>query len=94
MTVSENTKLVNDVLGRTDLTDADVVCIADDWRAFCNDPEKYRNTVVVDMVNQYIDEELYEEVDDDYENIMPCDIYGPWACSISCSNYAKCMGWA
>ena len=50
MTVSENTKLVNDVLGRTDLIDADVVCIADDWRAFCNDPEKYRNTVVVDMV--------------------------------------------
>ena len=90
--VSENTKLINEVLGRTDLIDADVVCIADDWRAFCNDPEKYRNTVVVDMVNQYIEEELYEEVDYGYEMNMPCDTYGPCACSSSCPNYIQCQG--
>ena len=84
--------LINEVLGRTDLQEADVICLADDWRAFCNDPEKYRGTVVVDMVNQYIEEELYEEVDDGYESNMPCDTYGPCACSSSCPNYINCQG--
>lgn len=29
---------------------------------------------------------------EDFEN-APCDTYGPAACSSSCSNYARCMGW-
>ena len=31
--------------------------IEEDWNAFYNDPEAYAGTVVVDMVNQYIDEQ-------------------------------------
>lgn len=31
--------------------------IEKDWNAFYTDPEKYAGTVVVKMVNQYIDEQ-------------------------------------
>lgn len=27
-----------------------------DWNAFTKEPEKYANSIVVDMVNQYLDE--------------------------------------
>ena len=57
MTMTENVKLINEVLGRDDLTEADVTCLADDWRAFCNNPMKYADTVVPLLVNQYLDED-------------------------------------
>ena len=38
------------------------------------------------------DEEEYEEYYDDTGN-MPCDTYGPAACTPSCSNYPRCQGW-
>lgn len=31
-----------------------------DWNAFYNNPSRYANTVVVDMVNQWIDEKANE----------------------------------
>ena len=37
-------------------------------------------------------EEEYEDYYDDTGN-MPCDTYGPAACSPSCSNYPRCQGW-
>lgn len=90
MTMKENVRLVNEVLGRNDLNEADVTVIADDWKAFCNDPEKYRDTAVVDMVNLYIDETIGELVDDISSN-MPCDTYGMCACSSSCPQYFSCQ---
>jgi len=39
-------------------------------------------------------DENYEPEDDDYgyEMNMPCDNYGPVACSYSCPMYLKCQG--
>ena len=35
----------------------------------------------------------FEEDDWGWESNMPCDTYGPAACSSSCANYARCQGW-
>ena len=48
---------VQKVLGRDDLDYWDVhELIAEEWAAFYDEPEKYAGSVVVDMVNQFLDE--------------------------------------
>ena len=44
------------VLGRDDVRSFSQYRLIKDWRAFCTEPSKYIGTVVVDMVNQYINE--------------------------------------
>lgn len=45
-----------------------------------------------DWDDPFVDNDFEPADDDEYSN-APCDTYGPAACSSSCSNYAKCMGW-
>ena len=45
---------VSRVLGR-EITDTEVELIHDDWKAFYNEPVKYSNSIVISMVNQYLD---------------------------------------
>ena len=52
----ENSKaeLLSDILGRS-ISSTDENYIYDEWRAFYNNPESFRNSVVVDMVNKGLD---------------------------------------
>ena len=53
---------VQKVLGREDLDYWDVhELIAEEWAAFYDEPEKYAGSVVVDMVNQFLDEYSRED---------------------------------
>ena len=38
------------------------------------------------------EEDEYEDEDFGYESNMPCDTYGPLACTPNCSNWQKCNG--
>lgn len=38
----------------TPLTDYQWYCICDDWKAFADDPLKYANTAVIDMIKDYV----------------------------------------
>lgn len=42
----------------TPLTDYQWYCISDDWKAFADDPLKYADTAVVDMVKDYMSNTL------------------------------------
>ena len=56
--------------------------------------EAMMNNAICDAEEEYSEDEYEEEYDDyGYEYNMPCDTYGPAACSSSCPNYAKCQGW-
>lgn len=54
MTAESRTKLVSAVLKRK-MTDVEMQLIYEDWKAFHDDPVKYSGTVVVEMVNEYLD---------------------------------------
>ena len=54
MTVESRTKLVSTVLNRK-VTEEEMQLIYEDWRAFHDDPAKYSGTVVVQLVNEYLD---------------------------------------
>lgn len=46
--------VIEDILG--ECFDAELLtAMQREWKAFYNAPEKYRGTIVVDMVNQWID---------------------------------------
>lgn len=47
-------ELLSDILGRS-ISSTDENYIYDGWRAFYNNPESFRNSVVVDMVNKGLD---------------------------------------
>lgn len=53
----DNSNMMNDVLGRK-IGWVNFGELENDWRAFFNEPQKYKNTVVVDMVNKWADEKL------------------------------------
>lgn len=38
------------------LTNTQFKAIYKDWNAFSKDPEKYQNSIVIDMIKQYINE--------------------------------------
>ena len=54
MTVESRTKLVSAVMNRK-VTEDEMQLIYEDWRAFHDDPAKYSGTVVVQLVNDYLD---------------------------------------
>jgi hypothetical protein len=45
---------VEEVLGRK-ISEEDYEILYPDWRCFCENAEHYRGTIVVQMVNQYMD---------------------------------------
>lgn len=47
--------LIENVLDRF-LTSKELESLERDWKAFYNDPCKYRGTVVVELVNSYLSE--------------------------------------
>lgn len=53
----DNSEVLNSVLGRK-IGWVSFRELEHDWNEFYNDPSKYRNSVVVDMVNQWADEKL------------------------------------
>ena len=54
MTAESRTKLVSAVLNR-EVTEVEMQLIYEDWRAFHDDPAKYSGSVVVSLVNEYLD---------------------------------------
>lgn len=46
--------LIENVLDRF-VTSAELKALESDWKAFYNDPCKYKGTVVVELVNSYLD---------------------------------------
>lgn len=54
--MSKSTKQirVEKTLNRS-IDEADFELLYDAWRAFCEDPEQYSNTIVTAMVNLYLD---------------------------------------
>ena len=59
-----------------------------------SDTDIYAKYPTAPLNDKYADgwDEIDDDADDAYSN-APCDTYGPAACSSSCGNYAKCMGW-
>lgn len=57
--------LISDVLGRS-ISSSQQNYIYDGWRAFYNDPESFRNTVVVDLVNKGLDTQE-TDTDDNFD---------------------------
>ena len=53
----DNSELLNDILGRK-IGWIHFGELKHDWLAFYEDPERYRGTVVVDMINLWADEKL------------------------------------
>lgn len=51
----ENKMIIGTVLGRS-LTEKQFDALKQDWKAFYREPEKYRETPVVEMVKQYLEE--------------------------------------
>lgn len=49
------TQEISKALGRP-LTDEQMQYVYEDWNEFHNNTSKYANSVVIDMVNQYLDE--------------------------------------
>lgn len=54
MTKESRTKLVSAVLNRK-MTEVEMQLIYEDWKAFHDDPVKYSGSVVVKLVNEYLD---------------------------------------
>ena len=54
MTVESRTKLVSAVLNR-EVTKEEMQLIYEDWGAFYDNPVKYSGSVVVQLVNEYLD---------------------------------------
>ena len=57
--------LISDVLGRS-ISSSQQNYIYDGWRAFYNDPESFRDTVVVDLVNKGLDTQE-TDTDDNFD---------------------------
>ena len=87
-----------------DMDLADVEYVAGGWQLYLEtSDEKYAKDTFATLEIAHEDNVCLlspEEELDDYANDMyavhsnaPCDTYGPAACSSSCSNYPKCMGW-
>ena len=56
---------IKKVLGREDLDYWDVhELIAEEWAAFYDEPEKYAGSVVVDMVNKFLDDFVADSYED------------------------------
>ncbi len=53
--VKEKIAILEEVLGRP-VSESVAIRMESQWAAFYEEPEKYKGTVVVDMVNLWIDE--------------------------------------
>lgn len=52
---SENKKKLVSAILQRDLSDMEMQFILEDWKAFYDEPVKYSGTVVVKLVNEYLD---------------------------------------
>lgn len=77
MSKESRKKLVSAVLKR-DVTNLEMQYILEDWKAFHDDPVKYSGTVVVQMVNEYLDGyHTQEEMQNQYtgaQHVMELDL--------------------
>lgn len=62
------------------LNDLQVEALKRGWNAFYNSPEQYKNSIVVDMVKQYLNEhemkiQTVQDLLNENEHLMESDIY-------------------
>ena len=56
---------INKVLNNN-VTEIELIYLAEDWKAFVENPTKYADSVIVDMVNQYLSDMRKEEEEERY----------------------------
>ena len=49
-------ELIASLLDRDEISYAQMQAIEDDWKKFYNHPERFEDTPIIDMINQYLDE--------------------------------------
>ena len=70
-------RVVSEVLGR-ELSDTEMQFILEDWKAFYDNPTKYSGTVVVQLVNEYLDgfnsTDTYKNISSGAQSVMEKEI--------------------